>query len=221
MVSGGELSLQGGTHDTRSQEDSCSPSRYFSSYSSRRGPHSRQRPSRVLIVVMDQMRPEYAKQYDMKNVLWLQNRGVNFPKAWVGQMASETVVSHNTMVSGLFPKHMGWSDEAIRDVDGSLGYGENAILEVGALGKADYETLIDARDYPKLGDYLHHKYPDRIVANVGQKGYQVESMAASSSDIWVRMGSKYNTVDLADPTVVPWTGKYRGPKGNLPDYIAE
>ena len=177
------------------------------------------RPSRVLIVVMDQMRPEYAKQYDMKNVLRLQNRGVNFPKAWVGQLASETVVSHNTMVSGLFPKHMGWSDEAIRDLDGSLGYGENAILEVGALGKADYETLINARDYPKLGDYLHHKYPDRIVANVGQKGYQVESMAASSSDIWVRMGSKYNTADLADPSVVPWTGKYRGPKGNLPDYI--
>ena len=79
------------------------------------------RPSRVLIMVMDQMRPEHARQYNMKNVLWLQNRGVHFPKAWVGQMASETVVSHSTTVSGLFPKHMGCSDEAIRDPDGSLG----------------------------------------------------------------------------------------------------
>ena len=34
-------------------------------------------PKRVLIVVMDQMRPEYAKQYDMKNVLWLQNHGAS------------------------------------------------------------------------------------------------------------------------------------------------
>ena len=49
--------------------------------------------------------------------------------------------------------------------------------------------LIENMDYPKLGDYLNAKFPDRVVANVGQKGYQVESMAASSSDIWVRMGS--------------------------------
>ena len=33
------------------------------------------------------------------------------------QMASETVVSHNTIVSGLLPKHMGWSDEVMRDVE--------------------------------------------------------------------------------------------------------
>ena len=32
-------------------------------------------------------------------------------------MASETVVSHNVMVSGKFPSHMGWSDEAFRDLD--------------------------------------------------------------------------------------------------------
>ena len=177
-------------------------------------------PTRVLLVVMDQMQPEYAKQYNMSNVLMLQNLGVNFPNAWVGDMASETVVSHNVMVSGLFPKNMGWSDEAIRDVHNVLGYGENAIVTVGDLGTADYVKMIQSMDYPKLGDYLHDTYPDRIVANVGQKGYQVESMAASSSDFWVRMGSKKKTVDLADPTVVPWTGTYRGVGGNPPAYIA-
>ena len=64
-------------------------------------------PTKVMIVVMDQMRPEYAKQYDMTNVLWLQSHGVNFPKAYVGDMASETVVSHNVMVSGLLPEAHG------------------------------------------------------------------------------------------------------------------
>lgn len=179
------------------------------------------RPTKVMIVVMDQMRPEYAKQYDMKNVLWVQNHGVNFPNAYVGDMATETVVSHNVMVSGLFPKNMGWSDEAIRDVDDILGYGENAIVTVGDLGYADYVKLIANQDYPKLGDYLHNKYPDKVVANVGEKGYQVESMAASSSDIWVRMGSKKNVADLPVPGVVPWTGKYRGPSGSVPDYIKD
>lgn len=178
------------------------------------------KPSRVLLVVMDQMQPGYAKKFDMTNVLWLQNRGVNYPNAWVGDMASETVVSHNVMVSGLYPKRQGWSDEAIRDTQNLLGYGANAIVTVGDLGTADYLKLIQAMDYPKLGDYLHDKFPGTVVANVGEKGYQVESMAASSSDWWVRMGSKKTTASLTDPTVVPWTGTYRGAGGNPPPYIA-
>ena len=177
------------------------------------------RPTRVMIVVMDQMQPGYAQQFNMTNVKFLQNRGVNFPKAYVGDMASETVVSHNVMVSGMFPKHMGWADEAFRDVNDMFGYGEDAILETGFLGTTDYVKLIEEWDYAKLGDYLHAKFPDTIVANVGEKGYQVESMAASSSDFWVRMGSKKKTADLADPTVVPWSGTYRGAGGNPPAYI--
>jgi hypothetical protein len=140
------------------------------------------RPTRVMIVVMDQMQPGYAEQFNMTNVKFLQNRGVNFPKAYVGDMASETVVSHNVMVSGMFPKHMGWADEAFRDVDNIMGYGAGAIVTSGDLGTADYVKLIAEWDYAKLGDYLHAKFPDTIVANVGEKGYQVESMAASSSD---------------------------------------
>jgi len=180
-------------------------------------------PKRVMIVVMDQMQPGYAEQYDMKNVLWLQDHGVNFEKAYVGDMASETV-------SGLFPKNMGWSDEAIRDVDGVVidpatgkPYGKNAIITVGDLTTADYVKLITATGgYPKLGDYLKAKFPGTIVANVGEKGYQVESMAANSSTYWVRMGSKKLTADLTapfSPSSVPWAGTYRGAGGNPPDYI--
>jgi Type I phosphodiesterase / nucleotide pyrophosphatase len=176
------------------------------------------RPKHVMIVVMDQMHPEYAKQFNMTNVLFLQNHGVNFPKAYVGDMASETVVSHNVMVSGQFPKHMGWSDEAFRDTDNIVGQGENAIITSGDLGFADYVKLVENMDYPKLGDYLRVKFPGTIVANVGQKGYQVESMAASSSDYYVRMGSAKATSTLPTDTV-PWTGKYRGPSGNVPEYI--
>jgi len=180
-----------------------------------------QKPTRVLIVTMDQMKPNYARQYNMTNVLWLQNHGAHFPKAYVGQMASETVVSHNTIVSGLFPKHMGWSDEVMRDTGGVLGFGPGAIVTVGDLTYADYVKLIEADDYPKLGDYMHEAFPGTIVANLGQKQYQVESTAASSSDFWAFMGGKKNVADLPDVSVVPWTGKYRGPSGTLPDYIKD
>jgi len=173
-------------------------------------------PKRVLIITMDQMKPWYVQQYDMTHMLWLQNHGVNFNKAYVGQMASETVVSHNTIVSGLFPKNMGWSDEVLRDVDNVLGYGAGAIVTVGDLSYDQYVALIEHEGYPKLGDYMHKAFPGKIVANFGEKKYQVNSTAASSSDYWAFMGDKLTNSDL---TFLPWVGKYRIPQGNLPSYI--
>ncbi len=124
------------------------------------------KPTRVLIVVMDQMRPEYAQQFDMTNVLWLENHGIDFNKAYVGDMAAETVVSHNVMVSGLLPKHMGWSDEAFRDVNNVTGYGDpafgaNGIVTSGDLGTPSTRSSSSRLNYPKLGDYLHASGPSR------------------------------------------------------------
>jgi hypothetical protein len=177
-----------------------------------------QTPQRVLIVVMDQMRPGYAQQFDMTNVLWLQNNGVNYDKAYVGDMASETVVSHNVMVSGLLPKHMGWSDEVMRDTGNVLNKGAGAMITTGDLGYADYVKLIDNLGYPKLGDYLHAAFPDKKVYCVGEKAYQVESMAASSADYYVRIGSAYAT-PTPDFSVLPWVGTYRSWKGVVPDWL--
>jgi hypothetical protein len=178
-------------------------------------------PTHVLVVVMDQMRPEYAKQYNMTNVLWLEKHGAYFPNAYVGDMASETVVSHNVMVSGLFPKKMGWADEALRDTNNVLGGGANGIYITGDLSYAQFNALIAAGDYPKLGTYLHAKYPGSIVACVGQKSYQVRSMTAGSADFGVFLGSATN----ADPSLTALLGgKYRPPSGApntaaVPTYI--
>ena len=180
------------------------------------------RPKHVMIIVMDQMHPEYAKQYNMTNVLWLQNHGVTFPNAYVGDMASETVVSHNVMVSGLLPKHMGWSDEAFRDTGKVLGDDANGIYVTGDLGYSDFAKLIAAGAYPKLGTYLHAKFPGTIVACVGEKSYQVRSMTAGSADFGVFLGSG----TTADANLVSILGgKYRPPAGApnnaaLPPYIA-
>ena len=64
-------------------------------------------PKRVLIVLFDQMRPEYADRFDMPNFRRLRDQGTNFDKAYLGYMGSETVISHNVIVSGQLPKHMG------------------------------------------------------------------------------------------------------------------
>ena len=78
-------------------------------------------PKRVLIIVLDQFRPDLVDKFDMRNVRALMRDGVNFDNAYLGHMASETVITHNVLVSGLFPKNMGWVDEAYRDTEGLLG----------------------------------------------------------------------------------------------------
>jgi hypothetical protein len=77
-----------------------------------------QRPTKVVIITMDQMEPWYAQAFDMESILRLEHNGTHSENATVGQTASETVVGHNTTVSGRLPKHTGRSDEVMRDADG-------------------------------------------------------------------------------------------------------
>jgi len=66
-------------------------------------------PSRVLIIVLDQLRPDYVGEFDMTNVRKLMHDGVNYRNAYLGHMGSETVISHNVITSGQLPKDMGWA----------------------------------------------------------------------------------------------------------------
>ncbi len=69
-------------------------------------------PKRVLVLVLDQLRPDYVDQFDMRNVKALMRRGASFDNAYLGHMASETVITHNVITSGKLPRNMGWADEA-------------------------------------------------------------------------------------------------------------
>ena len=85
-------------------------------------------PTRVLIIVLDQMRPDYVQRFNMENVRSLMRGGVNFPRAQLGHMAAETVISHNVITSGQFPKHMGWTNEVYRDVGEHAGRRRGRLL---------------------------------------------------------------------------------------------
>jgi hypothetical protein len=111
------------------------------------------RPSRVVIIVLDQGRPDTITRYGMKNVQELQRKGKSFPNALVGDMAAETVISHNVITSGLFPKHMGWTNEVYRDTDGVLG-APGSYYITSSMSCAQFRDLIAHGNYPKLQDYL-------------------------------------------------------------------
>ena len=76
------------------------------------------RPTKVVIIVVDSLSKEIVDKYDMRNVEALMRDGVDTPRGYLGHTGSVTVVTHNVITSGQLPKHMGWTDEGYRDVDG-------------------------------------------------------------------------------------------------------
>jgi hypothetical protein len=114
-------------------------------------------PSHVVIIVLDQARPDTITRYGMTNVQELQRKGESFPNAYVGHMAAETVVSHNVITSGQLPKHMGWTNEVYRDTDGVLGTAGDYYV-TSSMSCAQFKLLIEHGQYPKLQDYLDAKF---------------------------------------------------------------
>ena len=127
------------------------------------------RPSHVVIIVLDQARPDTIDRYDMENVQELQRQGASFPNALVGHMAAETVISHNVITSGLLPKDMGWSDEVYRDSANVLG-APGAYYVTSSMSCVEFGKLIDAGGYPKLQDYLDSGFGETSAfASIAQK----------------------------------------------------
>ncbi len=184
------------------------------------GGSGKSRPTRVVIVLFDQMVPQYANQFDMPNFRRLRGAGTYFKDAYLGYMASETVIAHNVITSGQLPKHMGWVDEAYRDANNLLGKGIDAMHITGDLSLADFSTLVNDEGYPKLADYLHEAYPGTEFITVGEKSYAVESATASTGDIAVRLSSRSSS-SLFDSCRTALGGRYRFPTGkNVPSYLA-
>jgi hypothetical protein len=52
---------------------------------------ARERPSRVVLILLDQSRPDTIERYDMDNLKALMRRGASFRNGTVGHMAADAV----------------------------------------------------------------------------------------------------------------------------------
>ena len=173
-----------------------------------------EKPKRVVIVLFDQMLPQYADEFDMPNFRKVRKSGTNFKKAYLGYMASETVMAHNVITSGLEPRHMGWTDEAYRDHGNVFAKGADQMHITGDLSLSDF-ALIEKNNgvaYPKLADYLHTKFPGTKFITVGEKSYAVESATGATGDIAVRMSSRRSNVTADQPDGLPQPVDSRRPR---------
>jgi hypothetical protein len=178
------------------------------------GPSPADRPTKVVIIVVDSLSREIVEKYDMRNVEALMRDGVDSPRAYVGHTGSVTVVTHNVITSGQLPKHMGWTDEGYRDVAGILGDPEPTNpdqLYITSNATTDLFKLQQAAGYPKLADYLGAADPAAKTFTISPKGYAGYAFAGAGSDSLITFGSGPECTT---------GGTWRKPTGiNVPSYI--
>jgi hypothetical protein len=182
----------------------------------------KKQPSHVMIIVLDQARPDTITRYGMKHVQKLQSRGKNFPNALVGHMAAETVISHNVLTSGLFPKHMGWTNEVYRDTDGVLG-ATGQYYVTSSMSCNQFKLLIEHGNYAKLQDYLDTSFPSGKFASIAQKRTVVcpagWTDSTDSDDIIFQIrGSGSASCNPANPSESGWRSP-EYPNGTAPTYF--
>lgn len=170
------------------------------------------KPSKVVVIVVDALSREIVEKYGMRNVQRIMADGVNAPNAYLGHLGSVTVTTHNVITSGQLPKHMGWTDEGYRDVDGVLGT-PGAFWITSNMSGDQLMALQDHAGYPKLADYLHVARPGSTVYTISPKGYAGYAFGGSGSDSIVTFGSKVTCPDGQT---------YRSVSGvNVPSYLSE
>ena len=174
---------------------------------------------RVVVIVVDALSREIVRKYHMHNVEALMRSGANAPNAYLGHLGAVTVVSHNVITTGALPKHMGWTDEGYRDVDGVLAdeaTNDSGMWLTSDFGKDEMFALQDHAGYPHLADYLHAKRPGSKVVAISPKSYAAWGLGGRGADSIVTFSGR--DYDCDGDGVDNW----RGPDGvNVPTYLSQ
>jgi hypothetical protein len=132
-------------------------------------PVSRPRPDHLVVMVFDQMRPDYIDRYDLENFKRLRAKSRHYPEAYVGHLASQTVVSHLVIPTGLPPKDLPWLEDVVVDAEGALGK-PNAAYKTDDLTRDQMWRLLER--VPR-GRFLQSRIQDALgpVFAIGEKNY--------------------------------------------------
>ncbi len=182
-------------------------------------------PSRVLLIVIDGMRADYLDRYDLPNIEGLRDSGVGFTQSQVGYMSSVTVISHNVIASGQFPKNQGWSNEIYRDVDNALLGGAGSLYVMSSASCSDFALLATHGGYPKIEDYLGtlETDGDARMLSIAQKDRSACGIGqpADANDVVVGIARLSTGIECIQEGV-PVTKRWRFPRGvNVPSGSGE
>ena len=169
------------------------------------------KPTRVLVIVVDQLRIDLIDRGGMNNVARLRDRGASFPDAMVGHMSAKTVVSHAVLPRGVEPRRIGWSDDVFRDARGVLGTA-GSIWVSGALTLEQMQALMP-EDLPPSIAKAFDGHPRH--ASIAVKAYAAAAMAGAEADMVVTLSRKLGEND-AGPA---WKGWLKPVGEGCPIYV--
>lgn len=142
-----------------------------------------QPPKRLLVLVFDQMRPDFVGKFGLKNFQALEKRAIRFPQAYVGHLGSLTVVSHAVMSTGRLPKNLPWRDDLMKDVEGLLGK-KGAYYATTELSQNQYFSLLERVKGTSLASQLGETFA------IGQKFYSAMVFGGPAANSIITLGPK-------------------------------
>ena len=168
-------------------------------------PAPQSRPDHLLIMVFDQMRPDYIDRFDLTHFKRLRATSRHYPDAYVGHLAAQTVVSHLVIPTGLPPKELPWQEDVLVDREGLLGrpdapYKTDDLTREqmwGLLNRIPRQQFLQARIRDSLGP----------VFSIGEKNYAA-----------IVFGGPYASTIV---TLAKEKGKCTPEGVNVPSYIAD
>ena len=168
-------------------------------------PTQRSTPDHVLLMVFDQMRPDYIDRFDLKNFKRLRASSRNYPDAYVGHLSSQTVVAHLVIPTGLPPGALPWVDDVFVDEKGLLG-DAGLPYKTADLKRDQQRTLLQAIPREQfLPARIQDTLGDKVFA-VGEKDYAGELLGGPHAS---------SLIVLEKPQEGPCA-----PGGtNVPDYV--
>jgi len=124
----------------------------------------------LVVMVFDQMRPDYVDRFDLPNFKRLRASSRHYPEAYVGHLGSQTVVAHAVIPTGLRPGQLPWQDEAMVDLDGAIGRA-GAVYKTGELSRTQLLKFLSPMPRTQfLGARVRETHGGRVYS-VGSKNY--------------------------------------------------
>lgn len=167
-----------------------------------------EKPTHLMFLVFDQMRPDYVDRFDLKNFKRLRKMGTNFKNGYVGHGASVTVVSHFVMTTGLLPRDLPWTENQLWDQKGRLGAPDQVYDTLHMSTEQRFKLMADVAPEQYLVKRFKETTGKKVFA-VGQKDYSALSMGGPFADAVI-----YPQKAKGETTCKP-AGQ------NVPSYIAK
>jgi hypothetical protein len=168
-------------------------------------------PERLLIIVLDQLRPDYVDRLRLPHLTRFREQSAHFPEALVGHLASSTFVGHTVIPRGTLSRRAGWVDELYLDREGRLGP-RDRLLYLSEAGLPAIQKVMD----PSVPHVRQAFGLRRRFVAIGGKSYAVQAMAGRDADIVVHHSARLTG---APPEGPAWKGWVRPEGRNVPAYL--